>query len=64
MICVELVTETLVAAVPPSVTVAPDKKFEPVIVTERAPVVRPVAGEIDVTVGELTKVKPLASVAL
>ena len=41
---------TPVAAVPPIVTVAPDTKFVPVIVTGVPPNVVPDAGEIDVTV--------------
>ena len=42
---------TLVAAVPPKVTVAPLKKPVPVMVTDVPPVVDPEVGEIAVTVG-------------
>ena len=48
---VELTTITLVAEVPLNVTVAPDKKPVPVIVTESPPKVVPVEGDIPVTVG-------------
>jgi hypothetical protein len=44
-------TFTFVAAVPPMVTVAPDKKPVPVIVTAVPPAVVPDAGEIPLTVG-------------
>jgi len=50
---VELATVTLVAAVPPMVTVAPLKKFVPVMVTDVPPLVLPEVGEIEVTVGAL-----------
>ena len=50
---VELTTLTLVAAVPPNVTVAPLKKPVPVIVTDVPPVVDPVFGEIEEIVGAL-----------
>jgi hypothetical protein len=36
---------------PPSLTVAPERKFAPVIVTEVPPAVLPVFGDMDVTVG-------------
>ena len=42
---------TPVAAVPPKVTVAPDTKFVPVIVTGVPPAVVPDVGEIELTVG-------------
>jgi len=48
---VELTTVTLVAAVPPKLTVAPDEKPVPVIVTDVPPLVLPEVGEIEVTVG-------------
>jgi len=46
-----LTTTTFVAAVPPSVTVAPVRKPVPVIVTAVAPAAGPEVGEIEVTVG-------------
>ena len=48
---VELTTVTLVAAVPPKLTVAPDEKPVPVIVTDVPPLVLPEVGEMAVTVG-------------
>ena len=48
---VELTTVTLVAAVPPKLTVAPDAKPVPVILTDVPPLVLPEVGEIAVTVG-------------
>lgn len=48
---VELTTTTLVAAVPPKVTVAPVAKFVPVIVTAVPPAVVPLVGDTLVTVG-------------
>jgi hypothetical protein len=42
---------TLVQALPPTVTVAPDTKFVPVIVIGVPPAVLPVDGEIVVMVG-------------
>jgi hypothetical protein len=51
VICVALTTTTLVAAVPPNVTVAPAAKFVPVIVTAVPPAVGPVFGDMLVTVG-------------
>ena len=48
---VELTTVTLVAAVPPRVTVAPLTKSVPVMVTDVPPFVDPELGEIEVTVG-------------
>src|SRR5215510_5852394 len=44
VICVPLTTTTLVAAVPPNVTVAPETKFVPVIVTLVPPVAGPEFG--------------------
>jgi hypothetical protein len=52
VIVVELTTLTDVAAVPPSLTVAPDWKFAPVTVTEVPPPVEPELGEIADTVGD------------
>ena len=49
-----LATTTLVAAVPPNVTVAPVAKFVPVIVTAVPPAVGPVFGDTLVTVGAPT----------
>jgi hypothetical protein len=46
-----LTTTTLVAGVLPNVTVAPDTKFVPVIVTAVPPDVDPVLGLTLVTVG-------------
>ena len=46
-----LTTVTPVAAVPPRLTVAPDKKPVPVIVTAVPPLTEPEVGEIDVTLG-------------
>ena len=51
MIDVLLTTVTPVAAVPPRLTVAPARKFVPVIVTEVPPLAVPVLGKIEVTVG-------------
>jgi hypothetical protein len=51
LIVVALTTVTLVAAVPPIVTVAPASKFVPVIVTAVPPLVVPEFGEIALTVG-------------
>jgi len=48
---VALTTVTPVAALPPKLTDAPATKFDPLIVTEVPPVVDPVFGETDVTVG-------------
>jgi hypothetical protein len=50
-ICVPLTTTTLVAALPPNVTVAPAAKFVPMIVTGVPPAVGPVLGDTLVTVG-------------
>ena len=51
MICVPRTTVTLVAGVPPNVTVAPATKFVPVIVTAVPPAVGPLLGETPLTVG-------------
>jgi len=51
VICVLLTTVTLVAAVPPNVTVAPDAKFVPVIVTAVPPALDPLFGDTLATVG-------------
>jgi hypothetical protein len=51
VIVVLFVTTTLVAAVPPNVTVAPEAKFVPVIVTAVPPATGPVLGDTPVTVG-------------
>jgi hypothetical protein len=47
-------TTTLVAAAAPNVTVAPDAKFVPVIVTAVPPVVDPIFGDTLLTVGGAT----------
>jgi hypothetical protein len=49
--CVEFTKVTDVALVPPKVTVAPETKLEPVIVTEVPPVVGPDTGEMPVISG-------------
>jgi len=51
VIDVLLTTVTLVAAVPPNVTVAPETKLVPVIVTAVPPLVEPELGEIVLIVG-------------
>ena len=51
VIDVALTTFTLVAAVPPKLTVAPVRKPVPVMATEVPPAVVPEVGEIEVTVG-------------
>src|ERR1700722_15473540 len=51
VICVPSTTWTLVAGVPPNVTVAPVPKFVPLIVTAVPPAVGPVLGETPLTVG-------------
>jgi hypothetical protein len=58
---VEFTCVTFVAATPPIVTVTVGAKFVPVIVTAVPPLVEPDVGEIDVTVGGVTNVKPLVS---
>jgi hypothetical protein len=45
------ISATLVAAVPPNVTVAPVPKLVPVIVTAVPPAVDPVFGDTPLTVG-------------
>jgi hypothetical protein len=54
VIDVLLTTTTLVAAVPPKVTVAPAVKLVPVMVTAVPPVVGPLFGLTLVTVGAAT----------
>jgi hypothetical protein len=64
---VELTTVTLVAAVPPKLTVAPLEKPVPVMVTDVPPLVVPEVGEIADTVGAgagAEYVNPLFSVPL
>ena len=51
VIWVALTTVTSVAGTPPIATVAPEKKFDPVIVTSVEPPGQPVVGAIDVMVG-------------
>ena len=46
-----LTTVTFEAGVPPTLTVAPVRKFVPVIVTPVLPAAGPVLGAIEVTVG-------------
>ena len=48
------VTVPIVAATPPTVTVAPLTKSVPVIVTLVPPAVGPLVGDTDVTVGGVT----------
>ena len=52
-VMVVLVTVTLVSATPPTVAVAPDWKSEPPMVTVVPPVVGPLAGDMEPTVGAL-----------
>jgi hypothetical protein len=59
-----LSTTTVVAAVPPIVTVAPVTKFVPVMVTGVPPAVDPLFGEMPVTVGVTKYVNPLARLPL
>ena len=54
VIVVPFTTTTLVAAVPPNVTVAPAAKFVPVIVTAVPPAVEPLLGATLLTVGGTT----------
>jgi hypothetical protein len=54
VIVVVFVTTTLVAAVPPKVTVAPNAKFVPVIVTAVPPAAGPLFGDTLDTVGVTT----------
>jgi hypothetical protein len=51
VICVLLTTTTFVAVADPNVTVAPDAKFVPVIVTPVPPAVDPLFGDTPLTVG-------------
>jgi len=51
VIVVPFVTTTLLAAVPPNVTVAPETKFVPVIVTAVPPATGPLFGLTLLTVG-------------
>jgi hypothetical protein len=53
-----------VQALPPTVTVAPDTKFVPVIVIDVPPAALPVAGEIEVIVGRGSYLNPEALVAV
>jgi hypothetical protein len=64
VICVPLTTTTLLAAVLPKVTVAPETKFVPVIVTAVPPAVEPLLGLAPVTVGGTTYANPLARLPL
>jgi hypothetical protein len=54
-----LATFTFVVGVPPRLTLAPEAKPVPVIVTEVPPPVGPVLGEIEVTVGAAAPPPPL-----
>lgn len=51
LIDVGLSTVTPMAATPPIVTVDPDAKFEPEMVTPLPPAIDPLAGEMDEIVG-------------
>ena len=64
MIVVLFTTTTLVAATLPNVTVAPEAKFVPVIVTAVPPTVVPPFGLTLLTVGGATYVNPLARLPL
>jgi hypothetical protein len=64
VVVVLFTTVTLVAAVPPNVTVAPEAKFLPVIVTAVPPVVGPLFGDTLLTVGLPTYVNPLVRLPL
>ena len=68
VIAVLLLTVTLVAAVPPKLTAAPETKLLPLIVTAVPPAVAPLLGEMLLIVGGggvlVVYVKPLASEAL
>ena len=61
-----LATFTEVAATPPKLTVAPDTKFVPLMVTEVPPLLAPLLGDIEVIVGgsapAVVNVKPPARV--
>jgi len=54
VICVLLATTTFVAAAVPNVTLAPEAKFVPMIVTAVPPVVEPLFGDTLLTVGGTT----------
>jgi hypothetical protein len=60
VIVVLLTTVTFVAATEPNVTVAPEAKFVPVIVTDVPPDVVPLFGDTLVTVGGAMYVNPPA----
>ena len=64
VIVVLFTTLTFVAAVPPNVTVAPEAKFVPVIVTAVPPPVDPVFGATLLTVGGARYVNPLVRLPL
>ena len=64
VICVLLATTTFVAAAVPKVTVAPDAKFVPVIVTAVPPPVDPLLGPTLLTVGGTMYVNPFARLPL
>ena len=64
VIVVLLTTTTLVAAAAPKVTVAPEAKFVPVIVTDVPPAVGPLLGDTLLTVGLTTYVNPLVRLPL
>jgi hypothetical protein len=64
VIVVLFTTATFVAAVEPNVTVAPETKFVPVIVTDVPPEFDPLFGLTPVTVGAGAKVNPLARLPL
>jgi hypothetical protein len=51
VIVVAFTTDTLVAAAPPTLTVAPDTKFVPVIVIDVPPAIGPELGDTVVIVG-------------
>jgi hypothetical protein len=64
VIVVLFTTTTFVAAALPNVTVAPEAKFVPAIVTEVPPAVDPVFGLTLVTVGVTTYVYPFVRLPL
>jgi hypothetical protein len=64
VIDVLLTTTTLAAAAEPNITVAPEAKFVPVIVTAVPPVVGPLFGLTPVTVGVPIYVNPFARLPL
>ena len=64
VIVVLFVTTTFVAAALPNVTVAPDTKFVPVMVTAVPPDVDPLFGLTLLTVGGTTYVKPFVRLPL